>query len=454
MTTAIGDDYFDGTSSMARLRRHFSAAHRAGVQYLRCAFSWNGIEKTPGHYDWQFWDNLVALARQNHIQLIPYVAYTPEWAARDRNDFWKQPPRDPMLYADFMYTIASRYRGRIQSWEIWNEPDNKDYWMGTADEFATLAVAAAKRIREADPTAVLVLGGMAKGPGEFFRSLIEKHQLDRYVDVVAMHAYPESWLDAPAEFIFDDWVPEMSNMITADGSGDDLWLNEMGYPDYRFRANQASIYGTSVFYRYEHTRRYQAAMLFKMETMALASGRVSLAGWYRIDDFPSTEKRLGPDFVNYHLGVLDWRGRPKPALFALRFFNRLFRGPSRSLHLHITRKPDSHSVVKAFQRQDGRVIIVGWLRSSTENEIQDKSGLVRDRRSELVSVQLPCRSAHLDAAYDAEGTRVAIPAHVQGRDLSGIRLSGKRVFIAELSCAARHSARGHSSTVGQAAIPR
>lgn len=343
-----------------------------------------------------------------------------------------------MLYVDFMYTIAARYRDRIHSWEIWNEPDNKDYWMGTADEFATLTMTAAKRIREADPSAVLVLGGMANGPGNFFRTLIEKHHLDRYVDVVAMHAYPESWLNGPAELIFNRWVPDMSKIIAEDGSGDDLWLNEMGYPDYRFRTNQASIYGTRVFYSYEHTRHYQATMLFKMETMALASEKISLAGWYRVDDFRSPEKRLGPDFVNYHLGVVDWRGRPKPALLALRFFNRLFNEPSRSLHLHITSKPESQSVVKIFQRHDGRVIIVGWLRSSTGGEVADRTGLLRDRRSEVVSVQLPCGRAHLEGAYDAEGTRVATASRVQGGYFSGIRLSGKRVFIAELACRAQH----------------
>lgn len=439
---------------MARVRRHFALARRAGVKYLRCAFSWNGIEKSAGHYDWQFWDNLVSLAAQNHIQLIPYVAYTPAWAARDKKDFWKQPPRDPSLYADFMYTIASRYRGHIRSWEIWNEPDNKDYWMGTADEFATLTIAAAKRIRQADPSAVLVLGGMADGPSDFVRTLIKKHHLDRYVDVVAMHAYPESWLNGPAEFIFNRWVPEMSKMIAADGSGDDLWLNEMGYPDYRFRPNEASVYGTSVFYRYEHTRRYQATMLFKMATMALASEKISLAGWYRIDDFPNTEKRLGPDFVNYHLGVVDWRGRPKPALFALSFFNRLFQQPTRFLHLHVTRRADSQSVVKIFQRQDGRLIIVGWLRSSTRNEVKQKTGMLLDRRSEVISVQLPCSESQLDAAYDAEGSRLATRARVQGGYLSAIRLTGERVFIAELSCAAPSSGPGHSAAVGQGSIPR
>src|SRR5690242_6319049 len=48
MPTAIGDDYFDGTSPPDRVRRHLQTARRLGAKYLRCAFSWNGIEKEQG----------------------------------------------------------------------------------------------------------------------------------------------------------------------------------------------------------------------------------------------------------------------------------------------------------------------------------------------------------------------------------------------------------------------
>jgi glycosyl hydrolase family 39 (putative alpha-L-iduronidase) len=434
MPTAIGDDYFDGTSPIERVRRHFAAAKRAGAKYLRCAFSWDAIEKEHGKYDWQFWDNLMAIAEQNKIQVIPYVAYTPEWAARDKKDFWKQPPRDPQLYADFMFAAAKRHRGRIHSWEIWNEPDNKDYWLGSADEFATLVMQAARRIREADPAAVLVLGGMANGPSDFFRALSRQHHVDRYVDVIAMHAYPEGWLNGPAELIFQQWVPQMQKIIAEAGSGDDLWLNEMGYADYRFRANQASIYGTHVFYNYEHSRRYQAVMLFKMEVLALATQQISLAGWYRIDDFPRSEKRLGPDLVNYHLGVVDVRGQAKPALFALRFFNRIFNQPSRLLQVQIARREKSQAVVDVFQRKDKHVIVVGWLRSSTRDEVADRSGMAVDRRAEVVSAELPCAGARVSGFYDAEGAKVTRSARVGRGMLKDIHLSGSKVFVAELSC--------------------
>jgi hypothetical protein len=426
LATAIGDDYFDGTSPPERVRRHLQVARQLGVQYLRCAFSWNGIEKEQGKYDWTFWDGLVTAAEENHIGLIPYVAYTPQWAARDPKDFWKQPPRDPALYADFMNRIAARYRGRVRSWEIWNEPDNRDYWTGTAGEFATLVAAAARSIRAADPDAVLVLGGMAYGPGDFFRGLITEHHLDRYVDIIATHGYPETWLNERAEVIFQQWIPAMRQMIAEDQSGADLWINEMGYADYRYSHDKASVYGVDVFNDYEHTRRYQAVMLFKFFVMALASQQVSLAGWYRIDDFPPSETRLGSDLVNYHLGVVDDRGKAKPARFALTFFNRFF-----STAATATVSPaNSTAVVNIFRSGNHHVIVTGWLRSPSN-------------KTEIVSTDLPCASPKAVGYYDPEGHRLRAHGRLRNSTLSGIHLSGDRAFIAEFTCA----------SVGQALSP-
>ncbi len=441
MATAIGDDYFDGTSPPSRLKRHLAVVRRAGVKYLRCAFSWDAIEKKQGQYDWTFWDTLVELAGQNGVQLLPYVAYTPEWAARDTKEFWKQPPRNAQLYGDFMYTIAARYRGRIQSWEIWNEPDNIDYWTGTADEFASLVELAARRIRDADPKAVLILGGMAYGPGDFFQHLMAKYQIDEYVDVIAMHAYPESWTNERAEAVFQQWVPRMVEMIRNDNSGDGFWVNEMGYADYRFRRNQASVYGTQIYYRYEHTRRYQAAMLFKFEVMALASEQVGLTGWYRIDDFPPGEKRLGSDLVNYHLGLADACGRPKPAFFALRFFNRLFGKPIKVFQPRILVPASSQAVVDVFLRSDHKVLVIGWLRSSHNDEIPQLTGMLRDQRVERVSVGLPCKELRWVGYYDQLGHREGVRPRLRPGSLEGIRLRGDRVLIAELSCTAKRRLR-------------
>jgi hypothetical protein len=430
--TAIGDDYFDGRDSVARVRRHMNTARELGVKYLRFGFSWNGVEPEQGKYDFKFWDMLVSEAQRAKIELIPYVAYTPKWAARSEHEYWQQPPRDPQLYAELLKTLAKRYRGRIHSWEIWNEPDLKEYWQGTADEFAELVRVAAPAIREGDPAAQVVLAGMSRGPSDFFRTLVEKHHVEKLANVIAMHAYPESWGEERAETVFDELVPGMRTILDDAGSKLPLVLNEMGYADYRYAPNKASQFGTSVFYDYEHTRQYQAAMLFKMFVMAAGTGELAMAGWYRIDDFMHTDNRMPADRVHYHLGVVDVKGKRKPAFFALKFFNKLFDEPVRALDVGSRNAKSSQAIVNLFETNGGRVIVAAWLRSSERDEVRSHTGFAKDTRHETVKVVLPCRAT--DATqYSVTGTALK-KLKIDSREMAIASLTGDRTFVAVATC--------------------
>jgi hypothetical protein len=431
MATAIGDDYFDGNDSAERVRRHIKIAKYLRVHYLRCAFSWNGIEPERGKFHFEFWDTLVDEASRAGITLIPYVAYTPKWAANSDKEFWEHPPADPNDYARFMRTIAQHYRGKIRHWELWNEPDNREYWNGSPDQFATTIIAAAKAVREVAPEDVLVLGGMSRGAADFFNVLISKYHLDQYVDVLALHAYPESWNEERAEAAFGPRIKEMYQAAQAPGRI--LWLNEMGYADYRYQPDHASVWGTNTFYSYEHTGRYAADFLFKSFVMTLASGDVKLAGWYRIDDFSDEDPRMPQDKVNDHLGIVDVEGRPKPAFFAFRFFNLLFSKPTRSVDESVA-NPGSQAIVRVFQRQDGEVIVAGWLRSSNYSEVAGHSGMLKDERHESVNVTLPCTAARV-ATFNALGKKLSTVSPRQ-RVLRGVELTGDRVYVADVTCAA------------------
>ncbi len=433
MHTAIGDDYFDGKDSVARIRRHLHIAREAGVRYLRCAFSWNGIEPQQGTYNLQFWDTLVEQAWRAGIELIPYVAYTPKWAAGEEDGFWKHPPRDPAAYATVMRMLATRYRGKIRHWELWNEPDNKEYWDGSPDEFAATVILGAKAVREAAPEDVLVLGGMSHGPGSFFDVLISRYHLEQYVDVLALHAYPESWHEERAETVFGNWINDMG--ANARRSGRALWLNEMGYADYRFEPSHASLWGTNVFYNYEHTPRYTADFLFKSFVMTLGSGHVSLAGWYRIDDFREDDVRMPSDKVHHHLGLTFVNGKKKPAFYALRFFNSLFSQPVRLVEA--STPVGSLATVRTIERKDGKIVIAGWLRSSTYSEVAVHSGMERDRRGERLRLALPCKAETINT-FDATGKKISTQRTPM---LEPVDLTGDQVFIAEVTCARRVQTR-------------
>ncbi|HWR14619.1 MAG TPA: beta-galactosidase [Terriglobales bacterium] len=435
MPTAVADDYFDGTSSRERVRRHMQVAQQVGAKYLRCSFTWNAIENQRGKYNWKFWDMLVDEAERTNIKLIPYVAYTPEWAAGTPDQFWKRPPTDPKFYADTMYQVARRYRGRIHSWEIWNEPDIEEYWMGSTERFAELVRLAAAAIRKADPNATLVLAGMSKGPSPFFRELIEKYDVEKLVDVIAMHGYPESWLEERAETVHQSWVDKMADLLEADGARQDLWLNEIGYADYRFSPTLANKYGVTAPFPHEHTPQYAATALFKAQVMALASGKVTLTGWYRIDDFDPKTTTFSDDHVNFHLGLLDYRGKRKPTFYALRYFNKLFDKPSRALAARTLSSAamESNAVVNVIERADDRVVVVAWLRSLNRDET-DADGTEIDARHETAAVQLPCSRISDMRVTDAQGNAAAAFTTFQNGWLDGLELRPDRIFIASMQC--------------------
>src|SRR5437879_2893799 len=208
----------------------------------------------------------------------------------------------------------------------------------------------------------------------------------------------------------------------------------MGYADYRSSPAHASQYGTNIYYKYEHTPEYSAAFLLKSHLMSLASGRLSMTGWYRIDDFPLENKRVSEDQVNYHLGLTDTKGMRKPAFLAFQLFNLLFNQPTRAVPFNFTHSPNSQSVVELFERQDGHLVVAGWLRSSHFDEVKNHTGMETDRRKETISIQFPCPRLKSLQAYDDMGHRIANRARFDHGWLKNVDVTGSDVFLAEIQC--------------------
>ena len=122
------EDYPEESRSLDEVRRDFGVLRAAGVDVLRVSMGWDELEPKRDSYEFAFWDAVIDMAREFRVRLIPYVAYTPEWNSDGSpTEFWKTPPRDVREFGELMGLLARRYRGRIHSWELWNEPDNRDY---------------------------------------------------------------------------------------------------------------------------------------------------------------------------------------------------------------------------------------------------------------------------------------------------------------------------------------
>ena len=89
------------------------------------AMKWESIHPFPGGYSFERADRYVAFGEANHMLIVGHTLVwhnqTPAWVFRDRTGALVD--RDTLLkrMRDHIQTVVSRYKGRIQSWDVVNE---------------------------------------------------------------------------------------------------------------------------------------------------------------------------------------------------------------------------------------------------------------------------------------------------------------------------------------------
>lgn len=426
------EDYPEESTTTEIIRKDLELLRQTGVKLLRISFGWDGIETAKDRYDWGFWDEFVRMAVDDYgITLIPYVCYTPLWNAtsQDPNEFWRSPPRDYEEFGEFMTDLVNRYKDRIKSWELWNEPDIEWYWMGEPAQYARLLKAGSEAVRAADPEATVVMGGIAHDT-EWFRWLLRDHQVARYVDVFNMHNYYETWADKPLEDI-GPYINEVAEIVARYGEGKPVWMAEVGYSTYRNGPRVSDSY--MAYYDYEHTPAYQAVDMVRRVTAALSTGKLSVLAWYEIKDLPPASETIGDQQNNSTLGIARNDHTPKPAAQAITFLNKLYGEPMRSIdaEVRVLRTVGSDAVVHAFEQEDGDVIVVGWLRTRTPGRQGNVDrGDHKDTRAETIPVTIPRARSGTAILYDELGNEQPHP-HRHGSDVTtlDLQLAGGKVAI-------------------------
>ena len=395
------EDYPEESRSLDEVRRDFGVLKAAGVSVLRVSIGWDGIEPEKDRYDLAFFDAFVNLAQEHGVRLIPYVAYTPRWNSDGGgSDYWKTPPRDLAEFGEIMRILATRYRGRIHSWELWNEPDNRDYWLGTAAQYAALLETGAAAVHAADPQLEVVSGGLAGGV-PFLRELFERASAARAIDVVNLHSYYETWNPNPLETI-PDYVEQVSQIIRRGGGKQRLWMAEVGYSDWQGSGRASGV----THHAYEHTADFQATMVVRTLALLFSQPAVSLVAWYELKDPRATDAMIGDD-NNRHLGITFADYRPKPALSALAFMNRLFADGFRQLEPKLTVAPKRSRDLElhGFVTGHDTLVLIAWLRTRSMTVTAN----VADARREQVQVTVPVAATGTPRSFDEHGRLLEAP---------------------------------------------
>ena len=173
---AIGANTFlHREPDVAKVRRELEVLRQAGVGLVRQEFNWAEFEPLDpdehpdiGRDAWVKYDQIVEAARGAGIEILARLDRAPAWATPGfdpRSNPWMQaPPADNADFADFAGQLATRYRGKVRYYQIWNEPNLFGEWGGRPPdpaEYLAMLRAVGQAIRAADPDARIVLAGLA-----------------------------------------------------------------------------------------------------------------------------------------------------------------------------------------------------------------------------------------------------------------------------------------------------
>ena len=172
--------------------------------------------------------------------IMMVLGTTPEWAARDFTDTVYPPypgansaPKDFADWDNWVSAVVSRYKGRITSYEIWNEANLADFFSGTPEEMAELTARAYEIIKDIDPAAIVVSASPAlrltKAFDKFYPAYLKALAAkDWPIDVLAIHTYPTGQGDPVARGVL---IGIVKKAITAAGAPADmpLWDTELNY---------------------------------------------------------------------------------------------------------------------------------------------------------------------------------------------------------------------------------
>jgi hypothetical protein len=150
-------------------QRDLELIRYAGFRWVKQDFSWREIEGLgKGRFDWSITDRIVEQAEKQDLRLIVRLDSEPTWASGQvyPNDakVIMSPPRNYQDFADFAYAVASRYKGRVAAYQIWNEPNLAREWGGQAPnpaDYARLLKTGFEAIKRGDEAAYVITAGMA-----------------------------------------------------------------------------------------------------------------------------------------------------------------------------------------------------------------------------------------------------------------------------------------------------
>jgi hypothetical protein len=338
----IGVQFYLHRQDVRDLLRHFDALD-AG--WAKVQVSWKLHEPRPGEYNAELFDELDRIVdgtQGDGVKLLLSVSKAPEWSRPVTEE--DGPPADTAEFERFMAYLAGRYAGKVDAYELWNEPNLRREWNGAPLDPAALVELTrrgAAGVCAADPAALIISAPPAvTGINDGVNAIDDRQYLAGMlaagvagvVDGIGVHPYgwanpPDSRAADPAQessshnnhpsFFFADTMNDYHDLLVSAGAGDKpLWATEFGwatFEDLLTTEGAPASPPAGVEYMAEVSEWEQAVYTLRAYEMAQAWPWAGPMFLWNLN-FTSA---LGPEFPEVGYSLLRFDGSRRPAYRAL-----------------------------------------------------------------------------------------------------------------------------------------
>ena len=319
-TAAAATPFWGVVPQSTPTANQFQRLQRGGVGSIRIAIPWASIQSSEGAAaDWSSIDPLVRGAALAGVEVLPFLSGAPSWAVEPVGvGGGAQAPKSLPVkteaqrdaWAEFVRLAVARYgpdgsfwaanpdvpKLPIRIWQIWNE-ENFKYFVAqpSPGDYGKLVRISHTALKEADPGAKIVLGGLfarpreaqfkSKPPRAYFATdfLTEMYRrtpgIRAMFSGIALHPY---------SYGYRELTPEIESVRTVlranhDG-GKGIWITELGWSSGRPEAANG-------FNGYEKGRQGQAHQLsgaFRLLSEKRRPWHLQRVFWFSLTDAPGT----------------------------------------------------------------------------------------------------------------------------------------------------------------------
>ncbi len=168
--------FLQNESESDKVERSLDMIADGGFGWIRQEFTWEDLEIHRDNWfvdlrnneirnAWSKYDHIVDLAEARDLDIIVRLSNPPSWSRERGNERGAKAPPDVLSdYGDYVEAIASRYRGRIRYFQIWNEPNCCAEWGKQSispEQYTELLKIASTRAKAANPDALLLTAPLA-----------------------------------------------------------------------------------------------------------------------------------------------------------------------------------------------------------------------------------------------------------------------------------------------------